>query len=483
MSFKASSIVPNPVKALLSKFPFAPPEKQNSVRSVDSGGTTDSADSTDTIDDANLNPPSDLIEPSDVDASRFRIPFLRQSATSSRFHKVDQVPEEPHFKTAGTPVLPSTLTIETSTSISSSSSSSSSSKVDAFPIQQEEILLRQQRERLLHLRHASRCQFINHPRNPTTCNTATTCPMSPYCHKLKLLWQHMVRCHNDYCQVSLCASSRYLLSHYAACHNEDCGLCVPLKVLYKRGLSEKELLSSPIPSSKKVRKSNSRDSIMLMKVVNELSSRGITIGGSGSIAGSTPPKGSPAEQKSTKEVAKSLLTEDTDSDDDEYRSHNLKKAQRVSSTEVENKAKKEEEEEDLSVLLQQLQLVDSPTLSSSSSSSSAMYKHKKPIIEPSTTSKDPQAMLHKVFQIIDHIQQCQGQCSLGKNCSRTKKLLLHYRACQQRHNSSSTITIEAVAGLQNDRCTICPKIHAVLTLHHQQRQVVPASNDQQLSNL
>jgi hypothetical protein len=109
--------------------------------------------------------------------------------------------------------------------------------------QEEEItsgdssILEMQRHRLLQLRHAIKCVY-----------TQGTCPISPYCGKLKILWKHLLICKNDYCQIPLCTSSRYVLYHYGHCKNLTCAVCIPVKDTYKRShtdAEERELLKCP----------------------------------------------------------------------------------------------------------------------------------------------------------------------------------------------------------------------------------------------
>ena len=78
--------------------------------------------------------------------------------------------------------------------------------------------IRHKQQRLLLLRHASRCQ---HP--------AGKCPITPHCASMKRLWEHIAHCKNQQCQVQHCLSSRYVLSHYRRCKDARCPACGPVR--------------------------------------------------------------------------------------------------------------------------------------------------------------------------------------------------------------------------------------------------------------
>lgn len=109
-----------------------------------------------------------------------------------------------------------------------------------------------QRHRLLQLRHAVKC-----PKGEGACY------ISPFCWKLKLLWRHVLVCKNDYCNVPLCTSSRFILRHYGHCSDPNCEVCVPVKETSKRVHSDEEertLLKVP---SKRMRVSKSQPNFMV----------------------------------------------------------------------------------------------------------------------------------------------------------------------------------------------------------------------------
>ena len=77
-------------------------------------------------------------------------------------------------------------------------------------------IIKQQQQRLLLLRHASKC-----PQN------GGRCPVTPHCASMKQLWKHITTCHDENCKVPHCVSSRYVLSHYSTCMDQACPVCKP----------------------------------------------------------------------------------------------------------------------------------------------------------------------------------------------------------------------------------------------------------------
>ena len=77
--------------------------------------------------------------------------------------------------------------------------------------------VRHKQQRLLLLRHASRCQYTG------------KCPVTPHCASMKKLWEHIAVCKNSQCSVPHCMSSRYVLSHYRRCKDPRCPACAPVR--------------------------------------------------------------------------------------------------------------------------------------------------------------------------------------------------------------------------------------------------------------
>lgn len=87
--------------------------------------------------------------------------------------------------------------------------------------------VRHKQQRLLLLRHASRCQYKG------------KCPVTPHCASMKKLWEHIAHCKNQQCNVPHCMSSRYVLSHYRRCKDERCPACAPVRETIRKS-HEKE---------------------------------------------------------------------------------------------------------------------------------------------------------------------------------------------------------------------------------------------------
>ena len=83
--------------------------------------------------------------------------------------------------------------------------------------------LRQQQQRLLLLRHASKCPHEN-----------GNCPVTPHCVGMKRLRKHIAECKDQQCQMAHCVSSRYVLSHYHRCKDPRCAVCGPVREAIQR---------------------------------------------------------------------------------------------------------------------------------------------------------------------------------------------------------------------------------------------------------
>ena len=88
--------------------------------------------------------------------------------------------------------------------------------------------VRHKQQRLLLLRHASRCQY-----------EAGKCPVTPHCASMKELWKHIAHCKDQQCSVQHCMSSRYVLSHYRRCKDQKCPACGPVRETIRKS-HEKE---------------------------------------------------------------------------------------------------------------------------------------------------------------------------------------------------------------------------------------------------
>lgn len=78
--------------------------------------------------------------------------------------------------------------------------------------------IRHKQQRLLLLRHASKCKAPD-----------GKCTVTPHCDSMKKLWKHISGCQERECKVPHCMSSRYVLSHYKRCKDLTCPACEPVR--------------------------------------------------------------------------------------------------------------------------------------------------------------------------------------------------------------------------------------------------------------
>jgi hypothetical protein len=99
-------------------------------------------------------------------------------------------------------------------------------------VDQRQQVLRQQQQRLLLLRHASKCEAgtPGHPKE---------CPATKHCAQMKSLWQHIAKCKDQHCKTPHCVSSRYVLSHYHRCKDQKCSVCSPVRDAIQRHKEKK----------------------------------------------------------------------------------------------------------------------------------------------------------------------------------------------------------------------------------------------------
>jgi E1A/CREB-binding protein len=92
-------------------------------------------------------------------------------------------------------------------------------------VEHKKRVLKQQQQRLLLLRHASKCPHSN-----------GTCPVTPHCFAMKQLWKHIIGCCKEKeCEFAHCISSRYVLKHYSSCKDRQlCPVCGPVREIIKR---------------------------------------------------------------------------------------------------------------------------------------------------------------------------------------------------------------------------------------------------------
>lgn len=82
---------------------------------------------------------------------------------------------------------------------------------------QADIVFHQQ-QRLLLLRHASKCKVFD-----------GTCLLKERCNDLKDLWKHIFTCKEFECPREFCKSSKLVCRHFSGCKEETCIICSPVK--------------------------------------------------------------------------------------------------------------------------------------------------------------------------------------------------------------------------------------------------------------
>jgi len=92
------------------------------------------------------------------------------------------------------------------------------------------------RQRLLLLRHASKCSA-----------PPGQCKQTPHCAEMKVLWKHIASCKESQCTVRHCMSSRYVLSHYRRCKG-PCTICDPVRDAIKNGFSGEMAVDGAMPT-------------------------------------------------------------------------------------------------------------------------------------------------------------------------------------------------------------------------------------------
>merc|ERR1712238_467639 len=105
-----------------------------------------------------------------------------------------------------------------------------------------ERVIRQQQQRLLLLRHASKCKL------GSACTTK-------FCAQMKPLWQHMKKCRDRDCTTRHCQSSRCVLTHYRICKSQGntatCEICGPVMEHIRKQESNDGLVNTNDPLTEK----------------------------------------------------------------------------------------------------------------------------------------------------------------------------------------------------------------------------------------
>lgn len=138
-----------------------------------------------------------------------------------------------------------------SLSTSTSTPYSADNRPDTDPEKRKEWEKRivHKQQRLLLLRHASKCTAKE-----------GECKRTPHCHNMKKLWNHISNCSDKNCAVPHCISSRYVLMHYRKCQDKKCLSCEPVRQAIRSGNATGEPPLHPITSMLGGKKRNYSDS-------------------------------------------------------------------------------------------------------------------------------------------------------------------------------------------------------------------------------
>ena len=171
--------------------------------------------------------------------------------------------------------------------VSASSSSGSGSKKNDSEWQK----VRHKQQRLLLLRHASRCQY-----------EAGKCPVTPHCASMKELWKHIAHCKDQQCSVQHCMSSRYVLSHYRRCKDPKCPACGPVRETIRKSHEKEKNLKQPQSSGPSFDGMDTSMPSVKSQRVDDVSSRQTSRSAvdSGANLSSAPPGPSPDYEREKK---------------------------------------------------------------------------------------------------------------------------------------------------------------------------------------
>lgn len=125
--------------------------------------------------------------------------------------------------------------------------------------EQEQRVIRRKVERLLLIRHATRCtvpvppsslsiQESSTPITPT--DQQCICPVTSHCAEGKALCAHIKTCKKEKCTYKKCLTSREALGHYRSCKDRRCQICGPVRALHskhKRERTQHEQQEPPPP--------------------------------------------------------------------------------------------------------------------------------------------------------------------------------------------------------------------------------------------
>ena len=113
-----------------------------------------------------------------------------------------------------------------------------SGSVVPYHSQIDEKLVRRKIQRLLLIRHCTRCSVGSIPPPPFTSNVVDDsdyfCPVTSHCLEGKALCDHIKTCKLNDCTYKKCLTSREVLGHFMQCKDRGCKVCGPVRSRDKR---------------------------------------------------------------------------------------------------------------------------------------------------------------------------------------------------------------------------------------------------------
>lgn len=120
-----------------------------------------------------------------------------------------------------------------------------STLISAGLLQQDEAAkTKMKQQRILLLRHASKCPFGTLEEG----GSGTPCPTAPNCNAMKKLWKHITSCTemSNRCNYPHCNSSKYVMAHYRNCTDPVCACCEPVRaIIRKQQIKKNQQQSAP----------------------------------------------------------------------------------------------------------------------------------------------------------------------------------------------------------------------------------------------
>lgn len=108
--------------------------------------------------------------------------------------------------------------------------------------EKDQLLVRRKIQRLLLIRHCTKCSIRSIPLPPLTFPSSSSyttpggyfCPVSSHCAEGKALCAHIKSCKLDDCTYKKCLTTREVLGHYMKCRDSGCKVCGQVRSRDKR---------------------------------------------------------------------------------------------------------------------------------------------------------------------------------------------------------------------------------------------------------